>query len=438
MRGIGCWENGLATYGIRVKRFALPLISLPFLLVNPVGAAFGQLDFWDLPPIAYSDTAATDSISQMAEALVSGEVEIEGKGALERLEFVLEKLEVPVESQVLVFSKTSLQNGLIHPKNPRCLYFSENAYVGYVPGGSIEAIIQDAVLGPVFYLIESGGKSGLKIERDTNNCLSCHATGRTEGVPGMLIRSVYPDSDGQPLLHFGTNDVNHTTPLAQRWGGWYVTGNSSLPHLGNRVFSEESDREPKVDSIEGLGVLLDVSKFPLPTSDIVALMVLEHQCKMHTLLNAGTMNYRRARHFMKTIDPDSDPGSGSAGRVAESWADKIVEYMFFKDEADLGEGIEGNAGFQKAFSKQFPKAEEGDSLVEFRLYGRVFKNRCSFMVYSDAFKGLPAHVKGKVLARMRKVLDGDDAEIDWISGSERRRIARILEETLEGWALVEK
>ena len=420
-----------------MKRFASPLIFLSLLLFELTGAAIGQLDFWDLPPISYSDTAATDSVSQMAAALASVEVEIEGKGELERLEFVLKNLEVPVESQVLVFSKTSLQNGLIHPKNPRCLYFSENAYVGYVPGGSIEAIIQDAVLGSVFYLIEPGGKAGLKIERDTNNCFSCHATGRTEGVPGMLIRSVYPDSEGQPLLHFGSNDVNHATPLEQRWGGWYVTGNSSLPHLGNRVFAEGGDLEAKVDSLEKLDGLLDVSKYPLPTSDIVALMVLEHQCRMHTLLNAGTLNYRRARHFMEVIAPGSDPDSGSAGRVAESWADKIVEYIFFKNEADLGEGIEGNPGFQKAFSKQFPRTEGGDSLAEFRLYGRVFKNRCSFMVYSDAFKGLPALVKRKVLLRMRKVLDGDDAEINWIGGAERRRISGILEETLEGWAAAE-
>jgi len=167
-------------------------------------------------------------------------------------------------------------------------------------------------------------------------------------------------------------------------------------------------------------------------------MVLEHQCKMHTLLNAASMNYRRARHFTETIDPGSDPDSGSAGRVAESWAGKIVECMFFKDEADLDEGIEGDPGFQKAFTARFPKTDGGDSLAEFRLYGRVFKNRCWYMVYSDAFRSLPGKVKGKVVARMRKVLDGSDPEIDWIAGSERTRISMILEDTLEGWNSAEK
>ena len=173
-------------------------------------------------------------------------------------------------------------------------------------------------------------------------------------------------------------------------------------------------------------------------SDIVALMVLEHQCKMHTLMNAATMNYRRARHFMKTIDPESDPDFGSAGSVSESWAEKIVECMFFKDEADLDEGIEGNPAFQNAFASQFPRTGDGDSLAEFRLYGRIFKNRCSYTVYSDAFRGLPASVKEKVFVGMKRVLDGTHTEIDWISGSERKRISHILEETLEGWPPAEK
>ena len=421
-----------------MKFFALPLIPLALRLGLFPEVAQGQVDFWDLPPIHYSDTVATDSLAQMASALASGRMKVEGESGLERLEFVLKKLGVPVESQVLVFSKTSLQNGLIRPENPRCLYFSENAYVGYVPGGALEAIIQDPVLGPIFYLIETGGKAGLHIERDTSNCLSCHATGRTEGVPGMLIRSVYPDADGHPLLHLGTNDVGPETPLGERWGGWYVTGNSALPHLGNRVYSETGAREPRVSSLKDLRGKIDVSKYLLPTSDVVSLVVLEHQCKMHTLINAASLNYRRARHFMETIDPESDPDSGSAGRVAESWSEKILECMFFKDEADLGEGIEGDPSFQRAFASQIPKTADGDSLAEFRLYGRIFKNRCSYMVYSDAFRGLPAIVKAKVFAGMEKVLDGTHPEIGWIGGSERTRISRILKETLEGWPAAEK
>ncbi|MEY3897897.1 MAG: hypothetical protein RLZZ214_3418, partial [Verrucomicrobiota bacterium] len=141
--------------------------------------ALAGSDFWELPPIRYSDTAATNTLTKLAADLASGARQVKGMTGLERLKFVLDELRVPVESQILVFSKTSHQNSLIQPSNPRALYFSENAYVGYVPGGDIEAIIQDSLLGPVYYLIEAGGTGGLEIERDLSTCISCHATSNT-------------------------------------------------------------------------------------------------------------------------------------------------------------------------------------------------------------------------------------------------------------------
>ena len=134
--------------------------------------AQGHVDFWDRAPIRYSDTLATNKLTELSAALASGKAEVPMTGGLDRLRFVLKFLDVPEESQVLVFSKTSLQNDLIRPTNPRALYFSENAYVGYVPGGAIEAVVQDPVLGPVFYFVGSDRKRGLRIERDTNRCMS--------------------------------------------------------------------------------------------------------------------------------------------------------------------------------------------------------------------------------------------------------------------------
>lgn len=395
--------------------------------------AQGQMDFWDRAPIRYSDTLASNKLTDLAAALASGKTALPAGGGLDRLRLVLETLDIPAESQVLVFSKTSLQNDLIQPANPRALYFSENAYVGYVPGGAIEAVVQDPVLGPVFYFVGTDREGGLEIERDTNNCMSCHATSRTENVPGLLIRSVFPDESGHPLLHLGTTDVADETPLAKRWGGWYVTGQSALPHLGNRTFTEDGEPDSHYPDP---GSQLDVTKYLRPTSDIVALLVLEHQCRMHTLLNAATMNYRRSRFFSETIDPDADPDDGSAGVVAESWAEKITDCIFFKNEADLGEGVEGDAAFQNALLARYPKTKDGDSLADFRLYGRMFKRRCSFMVYSDAFRGLPPTVKALVFAKMRKALAGEDERIDWLAASERKRISSILSETLPGWKQV--
>jgi hypothetical protein len=395
--------------------------------------AQGQVDFWDRAPISYSDTPATDLLAKLAADLDSGAAKYEGTGSLDRLRFILKTLDVPTESQVLVFSKTSLQNPLIEPGNPRALFFSENAYVGYVPGGAIEVIAQDPVLGSVFYVVHTGEKGEPRIERDTNQCMTCHATSRTENVPGVMIRSVFADEGGHPLLHLGTTDVTHSTPIAERWGGWHVTGRSALPHLGNRTFTEDGDLSPLPADKEDLKGVLDVAKYPRPTSDIVSLLVLEHQCQMHNLLNAASLNYRRSRHFSETINPEADPDNGSAGGVADSWAKTITECLFFKDEADLDEGVEGDPAFQKAFAARFPTTKDGKSLADFRLYGRIFKHRCSYMVYSDAFRDLPPSVKHRVFAKMRAALAGDDPKIDWLSPSEGKKIAAILDETLPEW-----
>ena len=416
-------------------RFALPSTLALILLLGSRAELRAQahIDFWDRAPIRYSDTPPTDRLAKLAAELESGAVRYEGKSALERLRFVLKALDVPEESQVLVFSKTSLQNPLIDPGNPRALYFSEENYVGYVPGGAIEVVAQDPLLGPIFYIVETGAKGEPRIERDTNQCMSCHATARTENVPGLLVRSVFADEGGHPLLHLGSSDTTHTSPLAERWGGWYVTGRGALPHLGNRAFSEDGDLSPRHSGKDDLKDVINVTKYLRPTSDIVSLLVLEHQCHMHNLLTAASLNYRRSRHFSEVINPDSDPDEGSAGGVADSWAKTIAECLFYKDEADLDEGVEGDPAFQKAFSARYPKTADGKSLADFRLYGRIFKHRCSHMVYSGAFDALPPSVKNRVFARMRAALAGEDPDIDWLSASERKKIAAILDETLPEW-----
>jgi hypothetical protein len=410
-----------------LKYFALSLFGLQGVFAQ------GNRDFWDLEPIRYSDTMPTDRLAGLVKKLEERKLEGQPGQGLKALEFVLDYLNVPKESQVLVFSKTSLQISRITPQNPRSLYFSENAYVGYVPGGAVEVIAHDAVLGPVFYLVESDKDGAMKIERDTNRCLSCHATSRTENVPGMLIRSVYAEETGHPILQLGTHDVAHETPLADRWGGWFVTGRSSLPHLGNRVFKEDSDLTPSSIPIKSVGGMVDAKNYLGPNSDIVSLLVLEHQVKMHNLINAAAMNYRRSVYFMQTLNPDADPTLGSAGEIADSGAEDIVDYLFFKDETDLGDDVEGDPGFQQAFVKRFPKAKDGESLAEFRLFGRIFKNRCSYMVYSEAFKGMPVALKNRVIARMKRVVAGEEEGFDYLKESERKRIDTILSETLDGW-----
>lgn len=401
------------------------------ILLTPL--AHGQVESRDLPPVKYSDTPAQDRVAGLAEKWAADPTSLRGETPLERAQSILAELKVPETSQILVFSKTSKQNGLIRPSNPRALYFSLDVYCGYVPGGAFEVVVQDANLGPVFYVVDLGSSGRpVRVERDASDCLSCHATGRTEHVPGLLVRSVYPDDDGHPLLALGSGLVTHQTPIEERWGGYYVTGTVSRPHLGNRTYQEGGATEPTHHALHDLKGKIDTAKYLTAGSDVVALMVLEHQCQAHNLLTAAAMNYKRAHYLAKAMNPDADPAEGAAGRVADHAAERIVEWFLFQGEAGQGEdGVEGDDGFQSQFAAEIPQTADGDSLADFHLNGRLFKNRCSYMVYSAAFKQLPEAVKNRVIRKLRQIFEAptpDDGYPD-IKLLERRKIAAILTET---------
>lgn len=390
-------------------------------------------DVWELPPIRYSESAPA---SPPGPALTGGD--FADLGQVERVRRVLKSLSIPEESQILVFSKTSKQNDLISPGTPRALYFSENAYAGFVPGGMMEVALHDPLLGVVFYLVDLQNPTTLPlVHRETGDCLSCHGTARTEDVPGVLVRSVFPDADGRPMLAFGSSQVDASTPLASRWGGYYVTGHSSLPHFGNRVFREE-DEVPvaELTTLENVTETIDASRYPRTTSDIVALMVLEHQCDLNNRMTAAAMRYRRTYWLGKLFDKSSDPDLATAGKLADEDAKEIVDRLLFKNEASIGDGVEGDEAFQNAFTKRFPRTANGDSLADFHLASHLFKNRCSYMVYSQAFAQLPERVKSATIKRLRAVLDGAEAqeEFAYLKEPERQRISAILRETLPAFA----
>jgi len=378
----------------------------------------------------------------LAGDLAGGKRQLEGATPLARLRAVLRLLDVPSESQVLVFSKTSKQNAIISPANPRAVYFNEHSYVGYVPGGLIEVIAHDPALGVVYYTIDPGDtvSPARRIRREVADCLACHGTARTEAVPGMLVRSVFPDATGQPILPLGSFLSNHRSPIGERWGGYYVTGTSALPHLGNRTFAESATRPLPVPAppLADLAGKLDSARYLRPTSDIVALMVLEHQCAVHNQFTAAALQYRRSAWLQQALEPTADPETGSPGRMADEAAARIVDLLLFKDEAPLGEGgIDGDPAFQQVFSARFPRTPEGRSLAEFNLNDRIFKHRCSFMVYSKPFAALPGRVKSAVFVRLRAALtetaSGPAAIAPHLAPSERSRLDAILRATVPGY-----
>lgn len=400
-----------------------------------MSAEAGQ-DFFELPPINYSETASEDAVAKLTRELEKGDWVIPPGDSKAFLEAVLDKLNVPVESQVLVFSKTSFQIDIINQGNPRALYFSPDVYVGWVPGGKVEIIIEDEVLGPVFYTVEAPvGGGGPRFVRANDACLTCHATSRTEGVPGMFIRSVVPDKNAHPILSAGTSLVTDATPLEERWGGWFVTGASDDPHLGNRWVPESRMDDVDFPAMKGeplkdVSSLINTSKYLTPRSDIVALMVLEHQCQMHNLITKGKYGYRRSVFFQLSIDPeaDLDDPEGMSWKTADQAAKEIVGGLTFADEVQLGgDGVEGGEEFAKVLRTFAPETKEGKSLVDLRLYSRLFRYRCSYMIYSKAFRSLPPLVKERVFVHLREHLEAE-------GGREERTILKILGETLPGFS----
>ncbi len=415
--------------------------GLAGILLSAFSLTMGQAtpEFFELPPIKYSEAASQDEMARWAAEIAAGEYVPTKGGSLVFLKTVLDRLNIPVESQVLVFSKTSLQTGIISQRNPRAIYFSNDAYVGWIPGGKIEVIVEDEKLGPVFYVLSAPfGDQVPQISRATDSCLQCHATSRTEGVPGLFIRSVIPDENGHALLRHGTTLVGPETPVRERWGGWYVTGESGGPHLGNRSTTDELGLEPEASDLKTLASLFDTEKYLAPTSDIVALMVLEHQCRVHNLMTKAKLSYRRTLWLQESLhkggfqdDLQASPTS-MVTKTVEQNARRIIEAMLFKNEAELeGDGIEGSAAFEKAFLSNGVKASNGKSLRQLKRYGRLFKYRCSYMIHSRAFRGLPKPVRERTLHLLSQAVSEEGVgEFAYLSDREKKVIRGILRDTI--------
>ncbi|GEP45328.1 hypothetical protein [Brevifollis gellanilyticus] len=413
------------------------LLLLPALLVQ------GEEEY-EMAPIFYSKTEPRDAVQAMEKLMLAGKVKIDRRNAWTALRQVLKHLEIPMESQVMVFSKTSKQNDRITPQTPRVVYFSDNAYVGYALGGSIEVSAIDPKLGPVFYLLDTEvpEEKPLRFERD-QSCLNCHGGPFTPEVPGLLVRSVFPGPEGHPIMSQGSTVVNTTTPFSDRWGGWYVTGkHGDLLHRGNVTATENPDNTCDMPIEKGANVtdlthFFDTSPYPRKKSDIVALMVLEHQTSVQNVLTKANQTAMRAMLMQTSLqkelgEPVQHEPVGTARRIIDHMAEDVVEALLFKDEAALPEGgIEGEDDFQTAFAAKALRSKEGRSLKDFQLLNRLFKHRCSFMIHSLTFQHLEPHLKKTVLGMLGNILAGKDASglYDYLGEVERGNILAILRDT---------
>jgi hypothetical protein len=383
-------------------------------------------------------------VSDVQAQIDRDELHLEYSPEFGYLPSLLKALLVPAESQSLVFSKTSLQMRRISPRTPRAIYFSDDVYVGFCQSGEVlEISAVDPKLGAVFYSLDQRQMDRPQIVRRTDNCLVCHSSSRVEGVPGHVIRSLYVDNSGQPLLSGGSRTVDHTTPIDQRWGGWYVTGtHGTQKHLGNLTVKGRDFVEP-VDNSEGHNLVdlefrINPDRYLTAHSDIVALMVLEHQAFVHNRLTRANFDTRQALAYEATINDAMDKPAGSelesTTRRIKSTGDRLVQALLFTDEAPLTAPIKGTSGYAEQFASSGPRDKQGRSLRDLDMTTRMFKYPCSYLIYSKSFDGLPSQSRDYVLQRLWDVLSGNDTskEFSHLSPTDRRTILEILCETKNG------
>jgi len=423
-------------------------ISLPgraclVLLVGLATAHVSAQDPFESPPISYSQATPDNCISQLQARIDRGETSLSYEDRQGYLKAVLSALNVPVESQSLVFSKTSLQLRRISPRTPRALYFNDHVYVGYCQSGDVmEVSAVDPQLGAVFYTLKQHSTDAApRFERQTDNCLVCHSSSRTDGVPGHLIRSLHVDKGGHPLLSAGSRNVDHTTPIDQRWGGWYVTGeHGAQKHLGNLITDDDADPD-RIDNSAGHNVTsltdrFNTDRYLTSHSDIVALMVLEHQVFVHNRITNANFATRQALAYDETMNrvlekPEGNRLESTTRRIHDA-GDKLVDALLLVNEAPLSSQIRGTSGYAEIFSVTGPRDGVGRSLRDLDLTQRLFRYPCSYLIYSDAFARLPNEVRFYVWDRLRDVLTGQDTSPKFahLSAADRAAILDILQQTL--------
>ena len=420
-----------------MRRFS-PSLCLALTLVT-----LARAEEYDRPPINYATATPDNAITRLQKRIDAGTAKILFADEFGYHPAVLKELGVPISSQVLVFSKTSLQRDRISPRTPRALYFSDDVYIGFCRSGEyMEVAVADPALGTVYYTMPQIPTAKPRFTRQTESCTVCHSS-RNAGGPALLIRSVYADREGHPILSGGSHRIDHTSPIKDRWGGWYVTGtHGKTPHLGNLVVQGRTVPDD-LSNEAGLNVTdlkgrIDTGMYLSPHSDLVALMVLEHQAEMHNRITAANYQTRLAIRDADIINEMDNAPKGrlteSATRRVDAAAEQLVKYLLFGDEAKLTDPIRGTSRFETEFAKRGPRDSQGRSLRDFDLRTRMFKYPCSYLIYSDGFDALPASVKDRIYWRLWEVLSGKDESKDYshLTAADRKAIRAILIDTKPG------
>jgi hypothetical protein len=397
----------------------------------------------EYPQIGYSDTPTHNAIYRLQQRLDKGEVKLEWKAPRGYLDSILPLLKIDPSSQSLVFSNTRLQIRWISDQTPRAIYFNDETYVAWVDNAPhLELVAVDAVMGPVFYTIDNRNPAAAHIERETLRCLNCHDSFSLSGggVPHFLMVSTNAGVEGDRAQRSAAIDTTDSTPMKDRWGGWYVTGHDgNQPHLGNIVIRSPDDldhldklRKPDIDTLQGL---FDTTPYLTDKSDVVALVILAHQVTIHNLITRA--NYKSRRLVGHEMDLNQNPNptwndfSPRVQKGMKSIVEPLVRALLHADAAPFAGPMKSTSGYDAWFQKQGPKDPKGRSLRDLDLKTRVFRYPLSYLIYSDGFEGLPDYVKQYVYTRINEVLRGQDQSPAFarLSADDRKAILEILSAT---------
>jgi hypothetical protein len=319
---------------------------------------------------------------------------------------------------------------VIRASTPRAIYFNDDTYVAWVPSAAnLEIASIDPVLGPVFHTVDQRAPAP-RFDRQIEMCLACHDSYSLTGggVPRFMTGSGYTKPSGELVSHENWILTSHRTPLRSRWGGWFVTGRpASTAHLGNMPVGDpaslrdlERARKGTLATLDGI---VDTRPYATGTSDVVALLVLEHQITVQNALVQASYEARGA------LDRASrgDQAAASEARL-EAIAQPLVEALFLAGEAPLPGPVAGASGFAEAFASRGPRDAQGRSLRDLDLQRRLFRYPLSYLIYSPAFQALPEPFRRVVDARIDAVLAGTNPGVRFapLSAEDRAAIKAIL------------
>jgi hypothetical protein len=418
----------------------------PRLLVAGAACLFALSSLWSVvdaqgarafmgspedPAIRYSTAPLDNVIENLNRRIRDGSLHLTSEGRGGFLRSTLEALQLPLDSQLLVFSRASLQGRRINEQNPRALFFDERVALGWVRDGDlIEVAAHDKAAGVVFYTLDQHADTatGSPEFKRAFICLGCHKAGDTLGVPGFLMFSTTRPDQLQPAGI--PRPIDQSDPLAARFGGWFVTGTSGASrHMGNDLAALDGRATRELVSTDGL---YDPDGYPVSSSDIVAHLVFTHQARMANLLTRAAWEARAADpslHPPFTSTPDEN---ARIAAMMQGVAREVVDHLLFVDEAKLTATIRGASGFAERFSTRGPRDRQGRSLYQLDLNQRLMKYPCSFLVYSPAFDALPTGAKDPIYRRLWQVLSGQEQDARYqsaLSAIDRRAIVEILRET---------